>query len=294
VRGFGPMARAAARRYIAGPLVSDALEVSGRLAARGWSITLGYWDGPPDTPADVQRTYREAVEQAPAGTRLAVKLPGIGFDPERFDAVLVAARERGVAIHCDSIGPEGVDPTFALLRGRHEGEAGGEPLGCTLPGRWHRSDADVDRAVELGLRARVVKGQFPGSEEDERDPVAGALRVFERLAGRAPQVAIASHDPSVVRPAVEVLRAAGTPCELELLYGLPIRAPLAIAQAADLPVRVYVPYGTAYLPYALRQALRPRIAFRLAQDLVRPTSWAVRVGEPRGGAPAPPSPTAGA
>lgn len=286
MRGFGPMARAAARRYIAGPLVSDALEVSRRLAARGWSITLGYWDGPPDTPADVEGTYHDAIEQAPAGTRLAVKLPGIGFESARFDGVLAAARERGVAIHCDSIGPEGVDPTFALLRGRHGTTVGGEPIGCTLPARWRRSDADVESAVELGLRVRVVKGQFAGTEGDERDPVAGALRLFERLAGRAPQVAIASHDPSVVRPAVEVLRGAGTPCELELLYGLPIRAPLAVAQAAELPVRAYVPYGTAYLPYALRQAVRPRVAFRLAQDLFRPTSWGVRVGEGSDGTPA--------
>jgi proline dehydrogenase len=276
VKGLRRVADVAARRYVAGPLLSDALAVGRRLGDRGWRLTLGYWDGPSDTPAGVEQTYHEAIEQAPPGTRLSVKLPGIGFAPERFDGVLAAARERGVAVHCDSIETGDAERTFGLLRGRQEEKPGGEPIGCTLPGRWRRSDGDAARAAELGLRVRVVKGQFPGPEEGERDPVAGAHSVIERLAGGVPHVAVASHDPSVVRPAVDVLRAAGTPCELELLYGLPIRAPLAIARAAGLPVRVYVPYGTAYLPYALRQALRPRMAFRLAQDLVRPTGWAAR------------------
>jgi proline dehydrogenase len=283
------MANSAARRYVAGPDLSDALEVGRRLADRGWTITLGYWDETPDTPADVHRTYHDAIEHAPTATRLSIKLPGIGFEPERFDDVIAAAREHDVAIHCDSIATEGADPTFALLRGRADTMVGGEPLGCTLPGRWRRSDADTGRAIELGLRVRVVKGQFPAAPDGERDPVQGALAVFERVAGRVPHVAIASHDPDVVAPAVELLRAAGTPCELELLYGLPIRAPLAIAEAMKLPVRVYVPYGTAYLPYALRQALRPRVAVRLVQDLFRPTSWSTRVAGPRSRRPTRPA-----
>jgi proline dehydrogenase len=52
------------------------------------------------------------------------------------------------------------------------------------------------------------------------------------------------------------LRDGGTPCELELLFGLPMRAVSAVARDAGVPVRVYVPFGAAWMPYALSQLRR--------------------------------------
>ena len=76
--------------------------------------------------------------------------------------------------------------------------------------------------------------------------------------------------------AVERLRAAGTPCDLELLYGLPVRASIKQARELGLDVRIYVPYGEAYMPYALSQVRRkPRILGWLVKDLVA-SAWARR------------------
>src|SRR5207237_6708266 len=122
-------------------------------------------------------------------------------------------------------------------------------LGTTLPSRWRRSDRDAERALELGLRIRLVKGQWEG--EEDREPREGFLALADRLAGRARHVAVATHDRAL---AAEALRRLGaTPGELEQLYGLPLAPPGA---------RVYVPYGRGYLPYAVRQGRRhPRIAW---------------------------------
>jgi proline dehydrogenase len=63
------------------------------------------------------------------------------------------------------------------------------------------------------------------------------------------------------------LQSAGTPCELELLFGLPSRAVLKTAFELAVPVRYYLPYGHAWLPYALRQAWHnPRIIWWLVRD----------------------------
>mgnify|MGYP006268091069 CR=1 FL=1 len=67
------------------------------------------------------------------------------------------------------------------------------------------------------------------------------------------------------------LRRAGTPCELELLFGLPMRRSLAWAAEAGGRVRIYVPYGRGYLPHAVSQLRRnPRFAWWIVKDLLTP------------------------
>ena len=57
-----------------------------------------------------------------------------------------------------------------------------------------------------------------------------------------------------------LLLAAGTPCELEQLRGLPGRRTAAVAQRLGVPVRVYVPFGPGWWPYAVDKALaRPHL-----------------------------------
>jgi proline dehydrogenase len=48
---------------------------------------------------------------------------------------------------------------------------------------------------------------------------------------------------------------AGTPCELEQLRGLPSRRTAAVARRLAVPIRVYVPFGPGWWPYALDKAL---------------------------------------
>jgi proline dehydrogenase len=130
----------------------------------------------------------------------------------------------------------------------------------------------------------VVKGQWPDPAGDV-DLRCGFLNVVEGLAGRTHKVAVATHDPALAAAALATLRSAGTPCELELLFGLPSRAVLEVGRRLAVPVRYYLPYGHAWLPYALRQARRnPRILWWVLRDAVfgrdrrpsKPASFAVR------------------
>ena len=115
---------------------------------------------------------------------------------------------------------------------------------------------------------RVVKGEWPDAQAPNRDLRAGYLEVIDRLAGRARHVSVASHDVPLADEAIRRLRAAGTPCNLELLFGLPLRASLAAARQQQVDVSIYVPYGKGYLPYALSKVLRdPRRWLWLARDL---------------------------
>ena len=82
-------------------------------------------------------------------------------------------------------------------------------------------------------------------------------------------MAVATHDLTLIPQAVERLRAKGTTTHLELLHGLPMRHALQLADELELAAYVYVPYGKAYLPYALsRVHAEPRIVWWLLRDLV--------------------------
>jgi proline dehydrogenase len=264
------LARYAARSYIAGDRFDDALVVARRLAERGVSATFGFWDGPGDSPAVVLQAYQAALAQlgsAKLDAYLSIKLPSLGYSQEMLAALARQSVELGIGLHFDALAPETVDRTWAALA---ETLPSGEHFGCTLPGRWQRSPADADWAVEHRLAGRVVKGQWADPAAQHLDPRAGYMEVVRRLAGRARHVAVATHDLTTAKRAIETLLTAGTPTTLELLFGLPSRRQIELARQLSVPVRVYVPYGVAYLPYCLGQMKRnPRIAWWLVRDALR-------------------------
>ncbi|MGD9527453.1 hypothetical protein [Pseudonocardia sp.] len=258
-----------ARNHVAGETADAAARVAERLAARGIATTIGYWDRPDDTPAEVAAQYLACLDALPAGRpgHVSIKLTALRLSADESDRVLARAAELGRRVHLDAMDHPAAGPTLAVLAGMRERHPAAD-LGHTLPGRWRRSVADADTAVELGVAARVVKGQWADPEDPDADRRAGFLRVVDALAGRAREVAVASHDVPLAAEACRRLRTAGTPCVLELLHGLPMRASLRQARELGLPVRVYVPYGTAYLPYALGALRRePGKLVWLARDV---------------------------
>lgn len=261
------LAKRAARCYVSGPELADALRACCRLSQQGFASTTCFWNRESDNPrqtADAYLATLDVLARVKLNCQLSIKAAALGFARELVAEVLERAREGDVSIHFDSLGPEGADETFSLI-------AGALPhypkLGCTLPGRWRRSPRDADRAIELGVSVRVVKGQWVDPDEPEIDLRAGFLAIVDRLAGRARHVAVATHDPPLAREALGRLRAAGTSCEMELLFGLAVKPVLRVARAVGVPVRFYVPYGHGSLPYCLSHARQnPRIFWWMVRD----------------------------
>jgi proline dehydrogenase len=263
-----PIVEWAGRAYLAGPELEDALRVCRRLAGQGVATTVCYWNALDDSPDRVAREYQNALGALAAenlDSYLSVKSEALGFSAELVRALVERGRQTGIRIHFDALAPETADETFSLIADAHNL---GAELGCTLPGRWRRSLADADRAAELGLSVRVVKGQWIDPEEPSLHLRRGYLAVVDRLAGRARHVAVASHDSRLIREALRRLTSAGTSCELELVLGLPRTRQLQVAREAGVRARVYVPYGHFALPYSLSQVRhRPRILWWLVRGL---------------------------
>jgi CelD/BcsL family acetyltransferase involved in cellulose biosynthesis len=273
-----PLLKRAARNYIAGETLADALDVKQRLAQQGFSATMGYWNSDDDSARAVADQYLaglDAMARDGPENYLSIKLPALQFSAELLAEVVQRGCATGRRVHFDALEPKAADRTRAMVDDVLTAAPAAQ-IGFTLPGRWKRSLDDARWAAERGLFVRVVKGQWPDPSDPKCDMTAGYLEVIDRLAGRARHVAVATHDPALAAEAVRRLRAAGTPCDLELLYGLPMRKSLRHARNCGIPVRLYVPYGTTYLPYALSQVRRkPGILWWLAKDLV---AGAVGVG----------------
>ncbi|MEK6328294.1 MAG: proline dehydrogenase [Actinomycetota bacterium] len=267
---LAPLRRRAASAYVAGPRIDDALLACHTLRARGRAGAVGFWNRGGDEPDHVMHTYLAAVDalsRSGLDAYLSIKAPALGYSPELIAKLLERARSAAVRVHFDSLSPESAERTLALIAGATQD---GHQPGITLPARWRRSLGDADAAAELGVGVRVVKGQWPDPDPPEQDQRAGFMAVVEALAGRARWVAVATHDEALARQALGRLRAAGTPCELELLFGLPAAPAARAADELSAPVRVYLPYGNATVPYCLAEARKDaRILGWLLQDLLR-------------------------
>ena len=71
----GRVARRAARRYVPGPLLTDALAVRTAAERRGIVSTLAYWDSRSDDATGVERRLTDAIAMPRSSSRAPVGRP---------------------------------------------------------------------------------------------------------------------------------------------------------------------------------------------------------------------------
>ena len=266
-----PVLRRVASDRIGADTLEDAWRVVERLEAMGLNHTLGFWDTPAYSPAEVVATYQAAIERAASGRTggyVSIKPPALRFDAGAARALAVSAKRAKVRLHCDSHGLGVADLTFAfaddLLR-----DLPPELVSVTLPGRWARSLADADRLGAQGVGIRIVKGQWPDPAAPGAELREGFLALVDKVAGHARPVAVASRDAPLLTEAVSRLSASGTASELEFIHGTWSQPLLDIAAKTGAPARIYVPYGKGFVPSALGVLRRnPALAVEVLKDIV--------------------------
>ncbi len=253
--------------YIAGEKITDGLRVCRQYHQQGWNSTICPWDDETEPYSDITQRYitaLRAIQNEGYHSYLSIKAPSFGYELEHLMKIIAEAKADTTKIHFDSMYPASAQMTFDLL---HEAVKIYPNLGCTLPARWDRSLADTAHVIKSQCSVRVVKGQWADPLHRDIDIESNFEAIVRSLAGKVPKVSIASHDPKLVETCLDILIAADTPCELELLYGLPMGVS-RIADRKGIPKRVYVPFGIAYLPYALSDLRRrPRILLWIAKDI---------------------------
>jgi len=252
--------------HLAGPTVADAVRIYDQAARYGCSCTFGYWSGPDDTPATHRSVYHATLQtilERSLNCYLSIKVTALKYDFGIVSELLDVANGRGVRVHFDAMDPDSAVPTFELLERALKSHRN---LGCTLPSRWRRSITDTARVIDYGIPVRIVKGQWADPLSPSQNARRNYHEIINNLAGRAAHVAVATHDRSVAREALQRLRESKTPCEMEQLSSLPQNC-AHLARSLDVPLRIYVPFGHASLPYGIWQArTRPQVIAWVMRD----------------------------
>ena len=260
-----------ARRFVAGEDPGSAIAAVSRLEARGIHATFDLL-GEDVLDRDAARRTAEAnialLRAIPEGVQrnVSIKLSSLGLDvAEDFcltqvAAILQAARDVQGFVRIDMEGSKHTQRTIDAFRTLRRDF---DNVGIVLQAYLFRTEQDVKEAVERGDRVRLCKGAYKEPDTiawTKMDDIRESYRRCARLLlekGNYP--AIATHDEGLVGDVIAFTREKGIPAarfEFQMLYGLrPRRWDELVAQGYNM--RVYVPYGTHWVPYFYRR-LRER------------------------------------
>ncbi|MDE1976957.1 MAG: proline dehydrogenase family protein [Elusimicrobia bacterium] len=257
-----------ARRFVAGDTVDEAVEAVRALNRDGLKATLDNLGEETKTREEAENACREYVTmlrkiaEAEADCNISLKLTQFGLNLDESLArdnlarVLEEARKLGNFARIDMEGSAYTQKTLDLFYSLFP-----EPcanVGVVIQSALKRSEQDVAELVRRKARVRLVKGAYKEPPDIAFQKKSEVDESYDRLAAmlvKAPMPAFATHDDGRIAGAVSAAQAAGlakTDYEIQMLYGIRPRRWRELAQEGHR-VRVYVPYGTCWLPYYSRR-----------------------------------------
>ena len=189
---------------------------------------------------------------------------GLDIDAEFCLANMVRICERASALQCFvRIDMEGSDYTqktldlFSDLFRRHKN------VGIVIQAYLHRSLKDTLELIDLGARVRLCKGAYKEPPALALQEMAEIRKNFKKLSEslllKGDYPALATHDDELIAWVRSFTASHGIgkeKFEFQMLYGVRPETQRKLA-AEGYNMRVYVPYGTHWLPYFYRR-LRER------------------------------------
>ena len=285
-----------AMRYIAGTSPAAEIKVCEQLAAggiRASAFFLGEYVTSPDL-VEVNVVQKLAIVRLLASAGLDVHVSvdptqlGQLFDPPAAranilrlgEAVRDAAGNRP-GVHCVMLDIEDSSVTDATLAHHEALLAERLPAAQTLQAYLKRTENDLVRLISAGAKVRLVKGAFAESPDRAFVGRREIKRSYRRLMALmlAPEARasgfypiFATHDDRLQEEAIELARVNNWQpgsYEFEMLYGARPDVAQALAARGER-VRLYVPFGQDWFPYAIRRiGENPRNALLLGRALMR-------------------------
>jgi len=279
-----PLLRNAARRFVAGEALDDALAAIRRLNAAGLPATLDFLGEGVDTAARAEASGEayarilDAVRASGVESHLSLKLTQLGLDVDPalcqgiLRRILAEAGETFVRIDMESSAY--TDRTLRLFEALWA--EGFRNVGVVIQSYLRRSAADVERLIGLGARVRLVKGAYAEPPAVAFPRKADVDRNFallaERLLSHGTYPAIATHDERLIERTIAFASTEGIPpdrFEFQMLYG--VRRDLHLGlRRRGFRVRIYVPFGEEWYPYFMRRlAERPANVLFIVRSMLK-------------------------
>lgn len=262
-----------AKRFIAGTELSEALAVVADLKAKGFLTTLDHLGESVTiareafTHADEYVLMLKALKEKNLDRNVSLKPTQIGLGTDRplclanLKKIVDTAEGLHGFVRVDMEGSDVTDSTLDVVREIKRARI--TPVGCVLQAMLKRTPVDLIRMIESEITVRLCKGAYkepkeiayPGMPEIRRQ----YLSLAKRLITSGGYHGIATHDEYLIGEIISFARSqkiAPDRFEFQMLLG--IRRSLQRKIIADgWRLRIYVPFGRAWLPYTWRR-LRER------------------------------------
>ena len=254
------LAYRAARRYVAGRTLDEAVLTVHRLVESGLGVSLDvFGEGLDDETAaggvvDDYRAAARAISAVAGDVYLEIVPSHLGIDfgvdvcrghVEQIVEVLPAGGRLEISAEEGRRTPHIIELTLGLARV-------GAPLVATVQANLRRSTSDVDRLIEAGVPIRLCKGAYVEDADiaypwGEQTDIA-FLGLAHHIHAGGGQLALATHDP-VIR---EALLAALPGATIEMLLGVREQDAIELVGRGHA-VRVYASYGPNWFRYWMRR-----------------------------------------
>ncbi len=281
-----PFASTAARRFVAGETIPEAMAAARELNARGLTVTMDYLGESVSDRREATAaadTYLEIIDAIGANAidgNVSLKLTQMGQDiDEEFlrtnvGRVLDRAHADDMFVRFDMESSDYTQRTLDFFE--RIWNEGTRNIGVVLQSMLRRTESDTEWANQLGARVRLCKGAYmePASVafQEKAEVDASYVRCMKLLLSEGNYPGIATHDEAMVRATIDHARAhdiAPEKFEFQMLYG--IRRDLQEQLVRDgWRVRTYVGFGRAWYPYFMRRlAERPANVMFIAKQILR-------------------------
>lgn len=275
-----------ARRFVPGETLGEAIAAAVELGKAGRRVTLNQLGENVATAEESRQSADSYLEMLRAldGTGLdatiSVKLTHLGLD---LDAKIccsltleIAARAAalGRTLEIDMESSAYTDRTIDIFEAAQR-QSGN--VGLAIQASMRRSEHDLERLAALEPKIRLVKGAYrepPALAFQKKSEVDANYRklldlLLKPRTGRF-TAAIATHDPALISFAEQKIKdyaVSRDRYEFQMLFG--IRRDLQEqVHSAGHPLRVYIPFGSAWCPYFMRRlAERPANIWFLVRSL---------------------------
>jgi proline dehydrogenase len=274
-----------AKRFVSGQSVQQAVAAVRKLNQQGIAATLDFLGenvSEPPAGGAAANNYLETLDwidrtQIQSGISLKLTQMGLDISRELCFSNLVQICQKAAScqnfVRIDMEGSAYTERTLSLFYDLYDRY---KNVGVVIQAYLHRSAADVERLIDAGACVRLCKGAYkePPSLAIQQMPEIrkNFMKLAAELLKRGNYPAIATHDDVLISWVKQFVRSEGLDkkrFEFQMLYGVRPETQRQLA-AEGYGMRVYVPFGTHWLPYFYRRLReRPENVYFVLRNLFK-------------------------
>ena len=252
-----------ARRYIAGDDIRSAQRTANALFEDGFSLSFNYvgeYSKTLDEAIAAQNQYLEILNNYQDGRiDLSIKLSQFGLLISQTDCeslveqVVEKAHNFGHSIRFDMEHSKITDKTLDLCLKLNQKYP--ETIGVALQAKLFRTEDDMRELMNNNISVRLVKGAYIEKEsislKSYQKIQENYLRLIELLGTKMDRrCAVATHDENILNDILS--KPDADRFDYEFIYGIRRDLQQKLKNQGQI-VRIYLPYGENWLPYAWRR-----------------------------------------